>query len=298
MTNGRDRVSSPLTPPRRTSPLDSRVILDAARATLAHSAFAAKAWMMRRPIEKPDAAIAAELERLWKKYYPVNEARLAAVEAAGQLLSGGELSGPEIEEGIRAAHKLAGSLGMFGHGRSSTLAREAEELLASPKPDTGRIFEIVRAIRSEARLAQSPAEAPASPPTANCPAVVEEVDVAIIDDDEVIAGLLVYALNKQGFTTEWISDGSAALRAFCGDKRTLSAKVIVLDVDLPGMDGMTLLARLKANEMLADTHVIMLTVRSAESEVVKALQLGASDHIAKPFSLRVFLEKIRRTLER
>ncbi len=254
--------------------------------------------MMRRPIEKPDAAIAAELERLWKKYYPVNEARLAAVEAAGQLLSGGELSGPEIEEGIRAAHKLAGSLGMFGHGRSSTLAREAEELLASPKPDTGRIFEIVRAIRSEARLAQSPAEAPASPPTANCPAVVEEVDVAIIDDDEVIAGLLVYALNKQGFTTEWISDGSAALRAFCGDKRTLSAKVIVLDVDLPGMDGMTLLARLKANEMLADTHVIMLTVRSAESEVVKALQLGASDHIAKPFSLRVFLEKIRRTLER
>jgi CheY-like chemotaxis protein/HPt (histidine-containing phosphotransfer) domain-containing protein len=273
----------------------------------------------------------AELDRLWTKYYPVNEARLAAVEAAAQLLSRGEGSGPEIEEGLRAAHKLAGSLGMFGHTGASTLAREAEEILASPKPDTARIYEILASIRSEVVVAQSAGEAPASPPAATddsdpverspeggrrqtadrrdgprrhdppdllLRAAVAEVDVAIIDDDEVIAGLLVYALNKQGFTTEWISDGGVALRTLCGDQRTLTAKTIVLDVDLPGMDGMTLLRRMNLDGVLRASHVIMLTARSAESEVVKALQLGASDHIAKPFSLRVFLEKIRRTLKR
>lgn len=248
--------------------------------------------------EKPDATTEAELGRLWTKYRPVNEARLAAVEAAATLLVRGERSGREIEEGLRAAHKLAGSLGMFGHTGASAIAREAEQILASPAPDARRLREIVATIRREVLLAEPAGEAPASAAAPPVRPAAAAVDVAIVDDDEVIAGLLVYALNRQGYTTEWISDGAVALRRLCGEDRSLAAKVIVLDVDLPGVDGMSILRRMNSDGALSDSHVIMLTVRSAESEVVQALQLGASDHVAKPFSLRVFLEKIRRTLNR
>lgn len=242
-----------------------------------------------------DATTASELRRLWEKYRPVNATRLAAVEAAVAALRRGRSSEEVLAEAVRAAHKLAGSLGMFGYNAASILAREAEELLEGGSPDAARLDAIAASIRSEilpaaGSLGDSPApEAPAS---------TSDVDVMIVDDDEVIAGLLVYALEKQGYTTGWIDDGKTALERLCGAHPEISAKIIVLDVNLPGVDGMTLLRRLAGDGVTDRSHVIMLTVRSAESEVVKALQLGASDHVAKPFSLRVFVEKIRRALKR
>ncbi len=245
----------------------------------------------------PDATTASELRRLWDKYRPVNETRLAAVEAATAALRGGDDPAATIDEGLHAAHKLAGSLGMFGYVHASALAREAEEILLSADPDPARLESIISAIRGEIAPATGATDqdqvADAIPATG-----VSNVDVVIVDDDEVIAGLLVYALEKHGYTTGWVSDGREALERLCGTSATVAAKVIVLDVNLPGVDGMTLLRRLNHDGVTERSHVIMLTVRAAESEVVKALQLGASDHVSKPFSLRVFIEKIRRALKR
>jgi HPt (histidine-containing phosphotransfer) domain-containing protein len=79
--------------------------------------------------EKPDASMAAELDRLCLKYRPVNAARLAAVEAAVAAGSAGATEeSPGLEEGRRAAHKLAGSLGMFDYARASDLARKTEQI--------------------------------------------------------------------------------------------------------------------------------------------------------------------------
>jgi len=72
----------------------------------------------------------------------------------------------------------------------------------------------------------------------------------------------------------------------------------VLDVDLPGLDGLSVLRRLARDDVLADTRVIMLTARSGEAEVLEALELGAFDHVAKPFSVPVLMQRIRRALRR
>jgi HPt (histidine-containing phosphotransfer) domain-containing protein len=128
--------------------------------------------------EKLDASMAAELDRLWLKYRPVNAARLAAVEAAVAAGSAGATEEPAgLEEGRRAAHKLAGSLGMFDYTRASDLVRKTEQILCSPAPDFRRAAVLVAAIRSEVHLPEvtadaEPAPAPASvsdaPPIETC----------------------------------------------------------------------------------------------------------------------------------
>jgi two-component system phosphate regulon response regulator PhoB len=72
------------------------------------------------------------------------------------------------------------------------------------------------------------------------------------------------------------------------------ARVVLLDLDLQGFDGLTVLRRLRARGVLARTRVVMLTSRGTESEVLKALELGATDYVAKPFSVAVLLQKLRR----
>jgi DNA-binding response OmpR family regulator len=74
--------------------------------------------------------------------------------------------------------------------------------------------------------------------------------------------------------------------------------VILLDVDLPGLNGLALLRALRDDGVLGRSQVVMLTARSVESEVLEALELGAQDHVAKPFSIAVLLQRMRRILRR
>jgi DNA-binding response OmpR family regulator len=67
-------------------------------------------------------------------------------------------------------------------------------------------------------------------------------------------------------------------------------------VDLPGRDGFTVLRALAADGVAARSHVVMLTVRAGEVEVVKALEMGAADHVAKPFSIQVLMRRVQRAL--
>ncbi len=94
-----------------------------------------------------------------------------------------------------------------------------------------------------------------------------------------------------------MADGKKALNALMGEPPEVAAKVIVLDVGLPGLDGLSLLRKLSKEGMLDRTRVVMLTSRSEESEVLKALELGAFDHVSKPFSLPILMHRIRRALD-
>jgi diguanylate cyclase (GGDEF)-like protein len=137
-------------------------------------------------------------------------------------------------------------------------------------------------------------------PAGWCPAqaqVTRSVDVMVVDNDETLASLLLHALETRGYRHAWLRDGEAAVSALAGPRPQLKARVVLLDVDLPGLDGLTVLRRLGRDGVLRGTRVIMLTFRSAESEVVEALELGAFDHVAKPFSLPVLMQRIRRTLQ-
>jgi DNA-binding response OmpR family regulator len=104
-------------------------------------------------------------------------------------------------------------------------------------------------------------------------------------------------LETQGHRIEWIRDGQEAVAVLGGATPELHAPVILLDVDLPGLDGYSVLQRLARYGMHRKSRVIMLTVRSSEAEVVAALKLGAFDHVAKPFSLPVLIQRIRRAME-
>jgi diguanylate cyclase (GGDEF)-like protein len=133
--------------------------------------------------------------------------------------------------------------------------------------------------------------------TAGDDRTVEACDAVIVEDDESLAALLVQALEGRGLRTRWIADGSAAAAALGGPDPSLRARVLLLDVNLPGMDGLSLLRHLGASGTLHRTRVIMLTLRSSEAETRQALALGAVDHVAKPFSLPILLQRVHRALE-
>jgi diguanylate cyclase (GGDEF)-like protein len=127
--------------------------------------------------------------------------------------------------------------------------------------------------------------------------VVNQVDVVLVDDDEALTALLVHTLKIRGYTTHCLRDGQAAVEALCGREPHLRAKVILLDVSLPGLDGFGVLRQLADDQILRRTKVIVLTARSLETEVLKTLELGAFDHLAKPFSMPVLMQLVRRAIE-
>ena len=126
----------------------------------------------------------------------------------------------------------------------------------------------------------------------------EGSEVVVVEDDSALASVLVDSLETRGHRTRWITDGRDAVAALAGAGPELSPELVVLDVDLPGLDGLSVLRRLASEEVLSATRVIMLTARSGESEVLEALELGAFDHVAKPFSVPVLMQRIRRALRR
>lgn len=127
-------------------------------------------------------------------------------------------------------------------------------------------------------------------------AIVERSDVVLIEDDAALAELLLHSLETRGYRAQWIQDGIEAVELLGGPKPDMRTRVILLDVNLPGLDGLGVLRRLSQNDGLRGTRVIMLTVRANELEVLKALELGAFDHVAKPFSVPVLMQRIRRAL--
>lgn len=125
---------------------------------------------------------------------------------------------------------------------------------------------------------------------------VEACDVAIVDDDPALVDLLRHTLDQQGYRVAVVDDGGVARRRLLGEAADLRPRLLLLDVDLPGLSGLELLGELRDGGLLARTPVLMLTGRASERETLEALRLGAIDHMGKPFSLPVLLERIKRAL--
>jgi diguanylate cyclase (GGDEF)-like protein len=124
----------------------------------------------------------------------------------------------------------------------------------------------------------------------------DRVDVALVEDDEVLAELLLHALQTRGYRTRWIADGDEAARRLAGPRPQLRAELVLLDWDLPGRDGLTVLRGLAADGGLVHAKVVMLTFRASEREILSTLDIGAVDHVAKPFSVPVLMQRVRRLL--
>lgn len=115
--------------------------------------------------------------------------------------------------------------------------------------------------------------------------------ILVVDDDVELVGLLQFALANAGYEVVTAFDGEQALAQFAAH----APELVVLDVNLPRLDGFEVLAALRRD---SDVPVMMLTVRAAEEDEVRGLDLGADDYLRKPFSPRALLARVRALLRR
>jgi len=118
----------------------------------------------------------------------------------------------------------------------------------------------------------------------------------IIEDDADIAESVRYNLESEGFTVRVASTGEQGL-ALALDAQN-PPMVIVLDLMLPGISGMDICRRLRRENQTRRTPIIMLTAKTSEADRVAGLDLGADDYIAKPFSVRELVARVRAVLRR
>ncbi|HJQ12176.1 MAG TPA: response regulator [Gemmatimonadaceae bacterium] len=127
--------------------------------------------------------------------------------------------------------------------------------------------------------------------------LTRRVDVAIVDGDTALVSLLQHAMESRSMRVACYPDGEAAVAALTGDAPEVFASVILLGVDIPALSGLDVLRRLKSGDVTKSSNVVMLTSRTGERDVLAALELGATDHIAKPFSVPVLMHKVRTVLK-
>lgn len=115
-----------------------------------------------------------------------------------------------------------------------------------------------------------------------------------VEDDQAIRDLMLYALNAAGFEACGFEDGSALFPAL--EKKR--PELIMLDIMLPGEDGITILKKLRGNAATASIPVIMATAKGTEYDKVIGLDLGADDYLAKPFGMMEMVSRVKAVLRR
>jgi two-component system, OmpR family, alkaline phosphatase synthesis response regulator PhoP len=119
-------------------------------------------------------------------------------------------------------------------------------------------------------------------------------NILVIEDDEDIQELILHNLSKNGFSVTAASSGEDGLKKL----RQNVFNCVLLDLMLPGMDGLDVCRIIKKDSKLQSVPIIMITARGEETDIVSGLELGADDYIVKPFSPRVLIARIHSILRR
>lgn len=176
------------------------------------------------------------------------------------------------------------ALDAFGAGADAALSKTRSEGMAE------LAARILGATRRDTDTEPLPLRSAADEPAGDAP------DVVVVEDDVALIEMLTYSLANRGYRLAFFSNGREALKALL-DMRTGSCKpVVLLDVDLPGMDGFRVLQELSANRP-GDFQIIMATMHRSEAAQVLAIESGALDYIVKPISLPITLAKIDRLVQ-
>ena len=118
--------------------------------------------------------------------------------------------------------------------------------------------------------------------------------IVVADDDQDILDLVVFKLTQAGYDAVAVGDGVAALAAIEADLPRLA----ILDVMMPGLSGIDVLRKVRANEATKDLAVILLTARARDSDLDTGFATGASDYVIKPFSPRELMHRVNAVLAR
>jgi two-component system phosphate regulon response regulator PhoB len=123
---------------------------------------------------------------------------------------------------------------------------------------------------------------------------MSKAQIHIVEDDRSLAEVLEYNLRQEGYETLVSNDGQEGLKK----TRLRLPDLVVLDLMLPMIDGLEICRRLRADPVTRNMLVLMLTAKTEETDEVVGFSVGADDYVAKPFSVKVLLERIRALLRR
>jgi DNA-binding response OmpR family regulator len=116
-------------------------------------------------------------------------------------------------------------------------------------------------------------------------------DVIVVEDDAALVDLVTFALSARGLTWARFADGPSAFAGLTAMRVRGRSPIVLLDVDLPGLDGFSLFERLRV-ERPGVFRVVFVSVHSSEADQLRAIRSGALDYMAKPVSIRVLMAKI------
>lgn len=119
-------------------------------------------------------------------------------------------------------------------------------------------------------------------------------NVLVVDDEPDILELISYNLKREGYSVTAVATGEAAIEAL----RRLRPDLVVLDLMLPGVNGLEVCRRIKTDPKLSGIPVVMLTARSEDTDIIEGLETGADDYITKPFNPKVLMARVRSALRR
>ena len=120
------------------------------------------------------------------------------------------------------------------------------------------------------------------------------MDILIVEDEAKIAELIQLYLSKEGFNCHICRDGNTALERF----KTIQPDLIILDLMLPGLDGLEVCTRVRQQKGSKDPYIMMLTAKGEEIDRIIGLSTGADDYMVKPFSPRELVARVRAVLRR
>ena len=239
------------------------------------------------------------LDATWARSLETQGRRVAAQETAIVAALAGTLDAQAREHAQREAHKLAGSLGSFGLQKASELAAELEQAWTASTgttPDATQLAQVVANLRKEL---QSHHHSSQQPPECTLPIPGEHarpVDVLLVDDDQVFAEFAMSVLRWSKRQVTWIADGQSARAALCGAEANLRPRLILLDIEMPGLDGFGLLEDISHSDVSRQSAVVMLTRHTMAEDIIRAHKLGAVDYLAKPLPAATLIQRVNRAL--
>ena len=271
---------------------------------------------------------------LLEEYLAGMRTELATLATIAERLAAAKNDRGAIETLRRAAHKIHGSAGSFGFMEASRLAAGMEATAKdwAEWPDDPEVERAPLARLFVARLAalfgvpvpaapaprpapraMRPVRAPPAPPPAPAPGPsppppgvpvatparppLTVPEVIYVEDDAALADLLAYGLQARGYRFAAYRNGREALRALLALDVQGTHPLLLLDVDLPALDGYSIFDALQ-RERPGTYRVVFTTVHGTEEEQLRGLEAGALDYLVKPISLRVALEKTKRWVGR
>ena len=118
--------------------------------------------------------------------------------------------------------------------------------------------------------------------------------ILVVEDEEDLRDIIIYNLKREGYQVTGVETGEQGL----GQANTLTPDLIILDLMLPGMNGLDVCRQIKQDSNTRDIPIIIVSAKGEEADIVSGLELGADDYVPKPFSPSILLARVRAVLRR